>query len=71
MGRGYPLLTNNVMRHNYKALTDDAQEEIMAVKDMGLALHEYINALGTSHEISLAKIKVEEAVMWAVKHTTG
>jgi len=41
------------------------------VKDMGLALHDFIGGMGASRELSLAKTKVEEAVMWAVKHITA
>ncbi|MCZ7500710.1 Acb2/Tad1 domain-containing protein [Agrobacterium sp. ST15.13.015] len=41
------------------------------IKDMGLAFHDRIAGLGNSREISLAKTKVEEAVMWAVKHLTA
>jgi hypothetical protein len=36
-----------------------------------LEFHNYIEALGQSRELSLAKTKIEEAVMWAVKHITG
>lgn len=62
---------NNTMRHQYKVLTDGEKISMTAVKDMGLSFHEYVNGLGTSREIALAKTKIEEAVMWAVKHITG
>jgi hypothetical protein len=62
---------NNVMRHEYKVLSDEEKQSMQAVKDMGLEFHEYIESLGNSRELSLAKTKVEEAVMWAVKHITG
>ena len=29
-----------------------------------------IDVIGSSRELSLAKTKIEEAVMWAVKHIT-
>lgn len=29
-----------------------------------------IDSIGQSRELSLAKTKIEEAVMWAVKHVT-
>nr|WP_280523575.1 hypothetical protein [Pseudaminobacter salicylatoxidans] len=41
------------------------------VKDMGLAFHDRVSALGNSRETSIAKTKIEEAVMWAVKHVTA
>ena len=61
----------NTMRHNYRVLSDAEKANMVKVKDMGLALHDFIDGLGKSREISLAKTKVEEAVMWAVKHITG
>lgn len=41
------------------------------IKDLGLEFITAIDALGSSRETSLAKTKVEEAVMWAVKHITA
>ena len=63
--------TPNTMRHNYRVLSDAEKANMVKVKDMGLALHDFIDGIGKSREISLAKTKVEEAVMWAVKHITG
>lgn len=63
--------TNNTMRHQYKVLNDAEKANMLKVKDMGLALHDFVASLGSSREISLAKTKVEESVMWAVKHITG
>jgi hypothetical protein len=64
-------IENNVMRHQYKVLSDAEKHNMGVVKDMGLALHDFCGSLGNSRELSLAKTKVEEAVMWAVKHITG
>lgn len=61
---------NNVMRHAYRVLSDEEKKAMQEVKDLGLALHEKIASLGASRELSIAKTKVEEAVMWAVKHLT-
>ena len=58
------------MRHEYKQLTEDDKKAMVDVKDLGLAFHDYCDKLGQSRELSLAKTKVEEAVMWAVKHIT-
>lgn len=41
------------------------------IKDKGLALLELIDGVGSSRELSIAKTKTEEAVMWAVKHVTA
>ncbi|BBK44131.1 hypothetical protein STVA_41510 [Allostella vacuolata] len=62
---------NNTMRHAYRVLTDAEKAAMQEVKDMGLAFHDRIAALGSSREVSLAKTKVEEAVMWAVKSITA
>ena len=61
---------NNVMRHQYRVLTDAEKAQMQAVKDKGLELHNLIESIGQSRELSLAKTKSEEAVMWAVKHLT-
>lgn len=42
-----------------------------ALKDMGEAFLEKCSELGQSRELSIAKTKMEEAVMWAVKHVTA
>lgn len=62
---------NNTMRHAYRVLSDEEKASMQEIKDMGLAFHDRIAALGNSREISLAKTKVKEAVMWAVKHITA
>jgi hypothetical protein len=61
---------NNVMRHQYRVLKDEEKAQMQAIKDKGLELHELIDGVGQSRELSLAKTKTEEAVMWAVKHIT-
>lgn len=61
---------NNVMRHEYRVLTVAEKMQMQAIKDMGLDFVQYLDGCGSSREISLAKTKVEEAVMWAVKHIT-
>ena len=62
---------NNVMRHAYRVLSDEEKELMQKLKDEGLKLHEFIASLGASRELSIAKTKIEEAVMWAVKHITA
>ena len=61
---------NNVMRHEYRVLSDAEKETMQAIKDKGLELHALLEAACASRELSIAKTKVEEAVMWAVKHIT-
>ena len=61
---------NNVMRHGYRVLSDDEKAQMQAIKDKGLELWTLIGSIGESRELSLAKTRTEEAVMWAVKHIT-
>ena len=68
---GDSRVINNTMRHQYRVLNETEKENMALVKDHGLAFHEFVSSLGNSREVSLAKTKVEEAVMWAVKHITG
>lgn len=61
---------NNVMRHEYKVLTDDEKLRMQKIKDMSLEFYELLDDIGDSRELSLARTKIEEACMWAVKHIT-
>ena len=61
---------NNVMRHAYRVLSDAEKAQMQKIKDMGLDFHNFIDSIGQSRELSLTKTKIEEAVMWAVKHVT-
>lgn len=62
--------TNNTMRHQYRVLTDEEKARMQAIKDKGQELFDLIESCGQSRELSIAKTKTEEAVMWAVKHVT-
>ena len=64
-------VTNNVMRHEYRVLSEMEKEQMATVKDIGVDFVECLVSIGSSRELSLAKTKMEEAVMWAVKHITG
>lgn len=61
---------NNVMRHEYRVLTDAEKELMKNIKDEGLNFITLCEEIGTSRELSLAKTNIEQAVMWAVKHIT-
>lgn len=61
---------NNTMRHQYRVLSDEEKAQMQKIKDMGLEMLTYIDGIGASREMSIAKTKIEEAVMWAVKHVT-
>ena len=62
---------NNVMRHEYRVLSEAEKAQMQTIKDMGLQFYKYLDTIvPPSRELSLAKTKIEEAVMWAVKHVT-
>lgn len=55
----------------HRELTENERERVAAIKDMGNAFLEVLDIQASCREISLAKTKIEEAVMWAVKGVTG
>lgn len=61
---------NNVMRHEYRVLTDGEKQLMGVIKDTGLIFLQLLDKLEPSREVSIAKTKIEEAVMWAVKALT-
>ena len=61
---------NNVMRHEYRVLTEAEKAQMKVIKSLGLNFWQVLGEIGDSRELSLAKTKIEEAVMWAVKHVT-
>jgi len=61
----------DAVRHNYRVLGETEKAAMVEIKDLGQALLDKIAALGSSRELSLARTKTEEAVMWAVKHITA
>lgn len=64
-------VVNNTMRHQFRVLTDAEKATMLKIKDMGLAFHDYLSSLGNSRELSIAKTKIEEAVMWSFKSLTA
>ena len=62
---------NNTMRHAYRVLTDAEKANMQAIKDEGLKFHDLVAGMGNSRYSTIAKMKIEEAVMWAVKHITA
>ena len=62
---------NNTMRHAYRVLSDAEKANMVQIKDKGLEFLELVQSLGKSRVLSLAATKIEEAVMWAVKHITA
>lgn len=62
---------NNAVRHQYRKLSADEKVVIERMKDLGAEFIELCASAGDSRELSIAKTKIEEAVMWAVKHVTS
>ena len=63
---------NNAVRHQYRVLTDEEKEAMVILKDCGLEFLGLIDrCVPAGREASLAKTRVEEAVMWAVKGLTA
>ncbi len=59
------------MRQTYRELSPAEKDAMKNIKNIGQQFLDYIDAnIGQSRELSLAKTKIEEAVMWAVKHVT-
>lgn len=60
-------MTSNVMRNQPPTPSEFGMANISTVKTMAEDLHDFIGRLGPSREFSIAKTKLEEAAMWAVK----
>ena len=72
-------IVNNTLRHQYRTLSESEKALMLAVKDKGAELLAILHQAGGtqanqdrmgSRELSIAQTKLEEAVMWAVKHIT-
>jgi queuine/archaeosine tRNA-ribosyltransferase len=61
---------NNVLRHEYRTLSEIEKQQMRQIKDLGMDLMAFVEALTPCRETSIAKTKIEEAVMWAVKAIT-
>ncbi|RCK40470.1 DUF7681 family protein [Thalassospira xiamenensis] len=62
---------NNVVRHKYRVLSDAEKQQMSDLKDKGAEFIALCQQTGESRELSLAITKIEEAVMWSVKHVTS
>lgn len=72
---------NNAVRHQYRVLSETEKAQMTAIKDAGAALIKLIDEVGASappsplpalglNNLTIARLRAEEAVMWAVKHVT-
>lgn len=62
---------DDAVRREHRELHPTEKAAVSAVKDLGAKLVDICDTLGSSRELSIAKTRAEEAVMWAVKHITG
>ena len=70
---------NNAVRHKYRVLSEAEKAQMVAIKDKGAEFLDLLHIVGgnpgvdkqASRELSIAQTKIEEAVMWAVKHVTA
>ena len=68
----YERTANNIMRHQYRVLTDDEKAMMVRIKDWGAnGLNVIMDCTPPGRERSLAITRIEEAVMWAVKGLTS
>ena len=58
------------MRHEYRVLSEDEKDRMKTIKDYGAGFYAMLEISPPSRELSIAKTKIEEAVMWAVKDVT-
>ncbi|HWI68057.1 MAG TPA: hypothetical protein VNS88_06730 [Nitrospiraceae bacterium] len=65
-------VNNTAMRHSYRVLSEEEKVAMLRLKDIGQNFLDSIDDIvPKGREASLAKTKVEEAVMWAVKGLTA
>lgn len=63
-------VANNTVRHQYRVLSETEKQAMLFIKDQGLNFIDTLDKMGSKREYSIAKTKIEEAVMWAVKGLT-
>ena len=61
----------NTMRQEYKVLSVKEKDLVLELKTVGQQFWNKLDGIGSSRELSVAKTKIEEAVMWAIKHVTA
>lgn len=54
----------------YRTLSDSESASVYKIKEQGQEFIDLIDSLGDSDETRRAKARIEEAVMWSVKHVS-
>lgn len=62
---------NNTMNQKYRVLSETEKHQVGSVKECGDLFLQVLETLPKTREMALAKTKIEEAVMWAVKGVTA
>lgn len=63
---------NNAVRHQYRVLSEAEKVAMVELKDIGAGFVKAVDrVVPAGREAALARTKIEEAVMWAVKGLTG
>jgi len=62
---------NSPTRHQYRELSEHEKAVVRWYKDTGITFINYLTECGDSREFSIARTKMEEAVMWAVRGVTA
>jgi hypothetical protein len=74
-GESNQRTVNNVLRHEYRVLSDREKELMRQIKDKGQEFLDLLDVVEAERlggrGLSIARTKTEEAVMWSVKHLTG
>lgn len=63
-------MTHDIFRKQYLDLTKEQTDLISEIKEKSEYLMTLIDSIGLHREAALAKTKLEECVMWAVKGIT-
>lgn len=61
----------NRFRTQYRPLTEQEKTLVEAIKDSAARLDIYLDGVRDPRMAALARTKLEECVMWAVKGVTG
>lgn len=64
-------MNTDVFRGVYRELSESEKETVATIKRIAAELYVHIDGMNDGREKSVAKTKLEEAVMWAVKGITG
>ena len=69
---------NNVVRQEHRELTECEKIDVRVIKDVGAEFLDHLDTIAShaadrkpTRELAIARTKIEEAVMWAVKSITA